>query len=316
MKKSILRFSLLLIAGGLFSLAPAHAQQAVPNGAMETWVVRSGSDAPGQWLTTDDVLRLQFSTFPASGTVVKSSDAHGGSFAAQLTNSATPLGPVPGFMLLGNSFGNVSNVDSLVQLGGLPFTARAARMQFYYKFAGTVTSSDDRPVVRIILTKTTGGIRRTVATGQRYLTAAATYTLVDFPLRYQLGSAPDSVHIAFGSADFDGGSFPAGNRLLIDDITLTGTVTATRDAQLQAAVSAYPNPSSTGLFTLGTSEAGLLSAPLTVTDALGRVVLRQATASASSGPTRTLDLRQQPAGIYTLLLDTARGQVVQKLVIQ
>ncbi|GAA3965837.1 T9SS type A sorting domain-containing protein [Hymenobacter antarcticus] len=315
MKRNVLRFPLLL-AAGLLTLSTTHAQQAVPNGAMETWLTRNGGEAPAQWLTTDDALQVGLPGFPVTNAVSKSTDKRGGSFAARLVNTNTLAGPVPGFMALGTNLNTLLTADSLVELGGLPYTTRAARMQFYYKFSGTIADPDDRPVARVQLTKTTGGVRRVVASGQRYLTAAATYTLTDFPLVYRLGIAPDSVHIAFGSGDFDGGNFTAGNTLLVDDIALTGTVTATRDAQLQAAVSAYPNPSATGLFTLSTSETGLLAAPFSVTDALGRVVLRQAAEQASAAPVRTVDLRSQSAGVYCLRLDSPRGPVVKQLVIR
>lgn len=303
------------VAFSLFAANTAQAQQVVPNGTMENWVVRDGSDAPTRWQTTDDVLRL-FATAPLSptGSVLKSADFHGGSFAAQLTNKRLPQGSVPGFMALGDGLTKFTSIVSLVQLGGVPYTSRPARMQLYYKFAGTINSPDDRPLVLIELTTTTGGTRRVVATGRQYLPPAASYTLIDFPLSYKLGMAPDSIHIAIGSADFDGGAFTAGNTLFVDDIALTGTVTATRDAQLQAAVEAYPNPSTSGLFTLAsTQENALLAAPLVVTDALGRVVLRQTDGPAA---THTVDLRQQPAGVYTLTLDTPRGQLVKKLIIR
>jgi len=316
MKQLVPRFAFLLTSG-LLAAGTAQAQSAVPNGTMETWLTRSGSDSPAQWLTTDDALRLGNPGLPTTGSVLKSTTSHGGSFAAQLVSISSPnTGEAPGFLALGNSFGNLSALDSLVQVGGLPYTARPARLQFYYKFSGTITRPEDRPLVHLQLTKTTNGVRQTVASGRLYLPAAGTYTLADVPLRYRLGVAPDSLHLAFGSGDFDGARFTAGNTLFLDDIVLTGTVAATRDAQLQAALSVYPNPSASGLFTLAAAqEPALLAAPFTVTDALGRVVLRQPAGQPGAGP-RSLDLRQQPAGVYSLLLDTPRGPVVHQLVIR
>ncbi|WP_210517067.1 T9SS type A sorting domain-containing protein [Hymenobacter terricola] len=313
MKKIVLYFCITLASSAL-AATNAQAQQAVSNGAMETWTTRNGGDAPDLWRTTDDVLQTQLPGFPPTISVIKSTTPHAGSFAAQLTSQNTFAGAVPGFMVLGAGLGNVSNVDSLVQLGGLPYTSRPARMQFYYRFAGTIATPDDRPLARVMLTKTTGGVRQVVATGRLYLTAAAAYTLADLPLRYRLGVAPDSIHIAFGSGDFDGGSFSVGNTLLVDDIAMTGTAAATRDAQLQAAVSAYPNPSASGLFTLaGPQDPTLPAAPFTVTDALGRVVLQQAAQPASGPAGRIIDLRPQPAGLYVLRLDTSRGQIIKQL---
>jgi len=319
MKQTILRFS-LLFASGACTLSAAHAQQAVPNGALETWGTRFGADAPAQWLTTDDLLQATLPGFALTQAVTRTADVHGGSYAAKLTNTPTVFGGAPGFLALGTTVGNIVNVDSLVELGGLPYTSRAGRLQFYYKFTGAVTSPDSRPVAAVLLTKTVNGVRQTVARGRMYLptsgSVATTYTLASIPLVYRLGTAPDSVHIAFGSGDYDGSDFPTGNSLYIDDVALVGTVAATRDAQLQAAVQVFPNPSAGGVFKLAAlQDADLLRSPLTVLDGLGRTVLKQAAAPAPDG-TRTIDLSQCPAGVYTLHLASSRGPVVKQLVVQ
>ena len=320
MKKTLLRFSLLLGATAV-SLGTTQAQQAVPNGTLETWGTRNSTDVPAQWLTTDDVLQAGLPGFPATPAVTKSSDARGGSFAAKLTNTTTAFGDVPGFMVLGTAIGSLNNAGSnLEELGGLPYTSRPARMQLYYKFTGTINTPDSRPLAGVMLTKTTGGVRSIVARGRLYLPttpgAAAAYTLANVPLTYTQNIAPDSMHIAFGSGDYNEDDFPAGNSLFVDDIVMMGTVSATRDPKLQAAVSVYPNPSATGVFTLAApQDAALLDAPLTVTDALGRVVLQQA-AGRIVGGSRAVDLRQRPAGVYALRLETARGPVVHQLVVQ
>lgn len=320
MRKSVLRFSLLLGATTTF-LTTAQAQQAVTNGTMETWVPRNNGEVPDQWLSTDDVIRvLSPVPLPATGTVTKTTDVRGGSFAAKLTNANSQLGEVPGFLVLGTAVGSPDNVNNFEELGGLPYISRPARMQLYYKFTGTITTPDSRPLAGVLLTKTTGGVRSVVARGRLYLPttpgAATTYTLADVPLTYSQNIAPDSLHIAFGSGDYDGNDFPAGNALYIDNIVMVGTATATRDPQLQAAVNVHPNPSDTGVFTLTAPQnTTLLAAPITVADALGRVVLQQAASQPTAG-TRTVDLSQRPAGIYSLRLDTPRGPVVHQLVVQ
>lgn len=313
MKKTLLLGSALL-AAHLLSPVMGRAQQAVPNGQFEAWTTRNGGDAPVQWQTTDDVLDLSPTKISPTTAVTKSSDMHAGSFAAKLTNISTRQGEVPGFLFLGNGLGNVFTVDSLEDLGGLPYTARPARLQFYYKFAGTITQPSDRPTAAVMLTRTVGGVRTVVASGKKYLPLpAAAYTLADIPLTYRQGYAPDSIRITFGSGDYNENNFNPGNTLFIDDVVLTGTIAATRDPQLQAAVSVYPNPSLTGLFAVTAArEDALLAGPLTVTDAVGRVVLQQPAAPASTNP-RIVDLHQQPAGLYSLRLETPRGPVMYQL---
>ena len=314
MKKTL--FPLLLLTGSLLPLGSAQAQQAVPNGPLETWVTRTG-DAPTSWLTTDDLIQSVFSGFPTTASVAKSTDKHAGSFAAKLTTFDASLISGPGVLIIGNKAGDVLNANSLLELGGLPYTSRPATMQFYYKSSGTITSPDDRPLAGVMLTKTINGTRRVVAKGELLLTAAATYTLANVPLVYQAGFAPDSIHIAFGSGDYDNGNnYTTGNALYVDDVVLTGTVAATRDARLQAAVTVFPNPSATGLFALAAgSEPALLNGPFTVTDALGRVVAQQSAQPANASGRRVVDLGAQPAGVYSLRLDTPRGPVVHQLLI-
>ncbi|RYU79139.1 T9SS type A sorting domain-containing protein [Hymenobacter persicinus] len=324
MKTALLRFS-LLAAAGLLTLGTARAQQAVSNGTLETWVTRHG-DAPTDWLTFDDALAVALPGFPLppSGGVTKSTDAHAGSFAAKLTSVNLTFPPVvgPGLLALGTKITqNDVDADTLDLVGGLPYTSRPARMQFYYKFAGTVATSDDRPTASVALTRTVGGVRQLVAKGRLFLpTTATTYTLATVPLTYKSSVVPDSIHIVFASADvtYDSNSdFTAGNSLFIDDVVMTGTATATRDAQLQAAVGVYPNPSTTGLFALAaTTETSLLTGAYTVTDALGRVVLSQPAQPANATGTRPVDLRSQPAGVYSLRLDTPRGPVMHQLLIK
>jgi endonuclease I len=78
---------------------------------------------------------------------------------------------------------------------------------------------------------------------------------------------------------------------------------------LQAnSLSVYPNPS-TGLVTVDLKDASLTSATLTITDLAGRVVLEQTMQSST-----TIELAQQ--GIYFLKLQTEKGSVVKKLVIE
>ena len=103
----------------------------------------------------------------------------------------------------------------------------------------------------------------------------------------------------------------AGTILRIDDISFTGTATATRNPQLNAALSAAPNPSPDGRYLLQGLAPALLAAPLTVLDATGRVVRREEAPPLATS--RLLDLHDLPSGMYTVQLFTARGMVVRRL---
>ncbi|GAA4010877.1 hypothetical protein GCM10022408_24000 [Hymenobacter fastidiosus] len=228
---------------------------------------------------------------------------------------------MPGVIVLGTKPGDFLAANSFDDPGGLPYTTRAARLQFYYKLTGAVATPADRPVAHVSLTETTAGVRQGVATGSLFLTPAATYTVADLPLTYTAGFAPDSIRIAFSSADYNVGaagfnSFTVGNTLYVDDVVMSGIVVATRDAQRRAAVSVYPNPSATGLFTRAPGrETTLVTGAYVVTDAPGRVVRRQSAEPANANGPRRVDLRTQPAGVSSLRPDTPRGPVVHQLLI-
>jgi|GEM_PF-1098949 len=322
MKKRL--FSLAATALSLLTALTSSAQTStVPNGNLNAWQTRSTVEVPQDWTTTDEAIKASpFGFFYATSTTTKATDSRTG-FAARLETKTDPVvsgiigGPVPGALFLGRvtvaelqSFIGNPNANGLSALGGLPFTARATNMQFYYKLTGA-NAAPDSAYALVSLTRTVAGTVQTVAVGSLRLLPAATYTLGNIPLFYTSTLAPDSVHIAFASGVARNRT--AGTTLLVDDVVMTGTVSSTRDAQLTAALQVYPNPNASGVFTLAARgrETALNQADLTVMDALGRVVARQSATRTTTA--RTLDLQAQPAGLYTLRLETPNGFVVQKL---
>lgn len=252
-----------------------------------------------------------------TGTFTKVTDVHGGAFALRLETKtvATPLGPaiVSGAVSLGNKVNSNSDLG-----GGLPFTGRPATLQFYYKLSGPQAPvASDGALAEVELTRTVNGRAEIVATARLQLsTVSATYVLAQVPLKYTLAAVPDSVHVVFGTADQNSDNdATVGTVLQVDDVSFTGTATATRDAALAANLSVWPNPSPDGRYVLGGAEPALLAAPLTVLDATGRIVRREAAPGRSAAAaTRTLDLSGLPAGVYTVQLFTPRGLVTRKLV--
>ena len=300
----------VLAAICVLAAGAAHAQT-FPNGTLDTWVTRNNIEAPTNWLVTNDILPL---VLPLPGlsvnNVTKSADARTGPFAAQLqTNAVTFLGQtgtVPAFLFLGTRL-----TDNADLPGGLPFTARPARMQFAYKLTGP-NALNDSAVVAVQLTRTTGRTVTVVAEAIiERLAPVAAYTLQSLSLKYLSNAQPDTVRIIFLSGAAD--RITAGTTLQVDDVTFTGTVTATRDAALNATFTAAPNPSPDGRFVLRGLAPALLAAPLTVLDATGRVVRRDAIIPAAVAA-RNLDLSALPAGVYTVQLLTTDGLVTRKLV--
>ncbi|WP_400191249.1 T9SS type A sorting domain-containing protein [Hymenobacter sp. B81] len=88
-------------------------------------------------------------------------------------------------------------------------------------------------------------------------------------------------------------------------------------AAVKADIQVYPNPSANGVFTLRNGAVNNKIGRVVVSDALGRQVystnLQDARVAGQEAP---IDLSKQKAGVYTMLLQTEKGSVVEKLVIQ
>ena len=309
MNTIIRSFSAVAVGTCLLATGPARAQT-FPNSNLDTWATRTtsvstGVDAPTNWVTLDDLAaaelkqRLPFST----GTVTKAPTARTGPFAAQLQTQTFFGDPIPGIILVGSSVNG--------GMGGIPFTGRPAALQFYYQLSGPRAVADSAGVI-VQLTRRVNRTQVIIARTFYFLPAlAATYTLATVPLTYTSGMAPDSLFLGFSSGFAE--NITVGTVLRVDDITFTGTATATRDAALAASIGLAPNPSPDGRYTFSAAEPALLAAPLVVLDATGRVVRRE-TAPLRPVATRALDLSDLPAGVYTVQLFTPRGLVTRKLI--
>jgi hypothetical protein len=307
--QKLIHFALAL-AGSWSLLATPAPAQTFSNSNLDTWVLRNNVEAPANWQTTDDFFSdLLGGPLPFSlGTITKTTDAQSGPFAAKLETVNNPLlmDNIPAFLILGT---NVTFRNGMP--GGTPFVGRPAQVQFHYKLTGAGARADSAQVL-VWLTRRGSHGTEIVALAEQVLPPAASYTQLTMPLDYISASPSDSLHIFFSSGTST--TLTAGTALYVDNISLSGTATATQHAQLQAAVSVYPNPSAGGTFQLSSTKPELLAAAFTVTDATGRVVQRSEAARPAT--TRTVDLSRQPAGLYALQLHTAQGLVMRKLVVQ
>ncbi|MDQ2770456.1 MAG: T9SS type A sorting domain-containing protein, partial [Bacteroidota bacterium] len=103
----------------------------------------------------------------------------------------------------------------------------------------------------------------------------------------------------------------------VGGIYKTSNVLPTRDAALQNALSVYPNPSNSGVFSVNLGANLKAGALVTVVDALGRQVKSQTLSAATVGAQRfSLDLSGQKTGVYTLQIRTDGGIATQKLVVE
>ncbi|SDM25576.1 conserved repeat domain-containing protein/Por secretion system C-terminal sorting domain-containing protein [Catalinimonas alkaloidigena] len=89
----------------------------------------------------------------------------------------------------------------------------------------------------------------------------------------------------------------------------------TTSAALDRHVQLYPNPSA-GYFQLKWAEAPHGSLTLEVVDLMGRTVWRKSVRNQQEVLEEAIDLRLQPAGLYSLRVQTPAGQLLRKIVIQ
>lgn len=320
-----MRATLLALAIASFSLFASNSSaQAISNGTFETWVIRKGLEVPFSWTTVDEGIESSpAGIFYSAVTSTKDLSSHAGTYAAKLeTKDGGPLvsaafGAIPGGLLLGtadyNSVTDILDERDISDIGGLPFTNRAANMQFYYKLSGT-NALPDSAYALVALTRTRGGTTQTIASGSLRLLPATAYTLATIPLQYTSALTPDSIHIAFASGLAIRRT--VGTTLFIDDVTMTGIVSSSKNPVLEASLTVYPNPSSNSEFRLvSPTKPTVATAPYTITDATGHVVRTAVAAPASLANGRPLELRGLPAGVYMLQLHTPEGLLTRKLLI-
>lgn len=299
----------------LLVLFTAHARaQQLPNAGFETWGTRSGNQAPQGYVTSDDYAQ-RLVGFGLS-TVTPSTTVHGGQYAARVAGVNVFGKNVPGILVLGDVARlTQAGAASFSFRGGLPYTSRPARLQYWYRFSG---AAQDSAILYLELRKGPRATARTVAFGSAFLlapgNATTVYTLGTIPLTYGAGAyMPDSVRftVVVGSARSAGSAV-----LYVDDVSLSGGTLAVVAKQATQGVTVYPNPSLGGRFTVRTPDPILAAAPLAVSDGLGRVVLVLPARPLPGGRVteRELDLSSLPRGLYLLRFQVA-GASSERLVI-
>ena len=91
--------------------------------------------------------------------------------------------------------------------------------------------------------------------------------------------------------------------------------TATRNAELTAAITLSPNPASQR-FTLSVPAGSLRTASATLANALGQVVATRQLSLPAAGGSTEFDVSRLATGIYTLTLQSGNDLVVKRVVVQ
>lgn len=100
----------------------------------------------------------------------------------------------------------------------------------------------------------------------------------------------------------------------IDNLRIA-VVTATRNAELAAAVSVWPNPAHQR-FSVSVPAGSLRTAAATLRNALGQVVATRQLSLPAAGGSTDFDVSRLAAGIYTLSLQAGNDLVVKRVVVE
>lgn len=228
-----------------FFATNAIAQTTLPNLDFESWVQsasgRYEDPTPTTiWATPNYAMDLILGN-PSTSLVQKSTDAHGGSFAA-LMKSRSIVGNFAGATLF-TGFLNTTSPFSPVPYLGMPFTGRPIALKGWYKYAPV---NGDSSSIYIKLTKwnTTTNTRNVVGfVEKRDYSAVAAYTPFTLNINYSSTDIPDSVTLVFSaSAGAEQSVGQVGSLLWIDDVVLDYGANAVGEVTSALSIQCYPNP--------------------------------------------------------------------------
>lgn len=280
-----------LLCAVFFTANLLVAQTPVPNGDFETW---TDTVTAGSWSTNNyslgGIINYNF--------VHRSTDAHGGTYAAQLETMNIPvLGDMGGLITLGA-------YDMLMGLsGGTAISGKPTKLSGYFKYAPV---NGDTMAVIVIMTKWNGSSRDTLFyDGIMANTAVAAYSLFEIPITYNPPTdSPDTVNIIAVSS---GGYTPqVGSMLYIDDLSFTYPADI-NETSADPVFSVFPNPSSGLVNILLDGKENNIS----IFNMLGEVIYN----SQTSAKTNLIDMSGSPEGIYLLQVDNGTEKFFRKLII-
>jgi hypothetical protein len=322
MKKLILFFSLTL----LFATQIANAQ--IINPGFETWTndavvptamnPNSGNATSGWW----DFNYFNSSFLGGSPiSVTRCTDTvRTGSYSARVqTRAYTPTSwnyyNAWGIPFIGHAYndtlgilfnGNV-NVTNQTYVPGIPFTQKITDFKFYYQYKPT---GNDTAICRVLLVKQrspiAGGVFKTnVATG------VSGWQQASINLTYISSQTPDTLWVLFSSSSLDKNP-KAGSTLWLDDISVSLPTGVNELLGSENDIEIFPNPSS-GIFTIHSQTVSSDDQFIEVYNMLGAKVHSSVKSKLSA---YTVDLSNQPKGVYFIKVYRGSKSTTRKIIVQ
>lgn len=253
---------LFLVAMTLLLFHSGYSQQQIPNGDLENWynVPVSGTlnyDQPGtgptdNWLATlNELASVPAPIGPGPVTVFKTTDAHGGTYAAKLVSQNFTMFPsdifIPG--MLGTCQMVMTETRALI--GRACADCKPVKFTGYFKYEPV---SGDSAAAVVLLSKwnTTTKHRDTLGVGFFLIKDAVNeYTKFEIPVYYFTSEvASDSISVlcvasaGFNAVSFTQGRGQVGSTLYIDDLALEYASGISQSLMPEVGVKTYPNPAS------------------------------------------------------------------------
>lgn len=247
-----------------FFLSPAIGQQ---NGNFESWSP-SGSPPPFDWMYPAGWTTTNAATEFITSGVKRSTDKHGGSYAAQI-QTLNIFGTLTRSQLaLGNCKLNFPEYKLEGHTGGEPLAMIPQQISFFYKL--TVGDPAEYAVADVLIKRASGNVvPDTVLHSSIHLQSAATYTEVTIPVPESgIHIATDSIVIVFSSNDTNE---VAANILYVDDVSIDFTNANIPIPQDEMVLKVFPNPLHVGQ-SLTINHAGKDLHEIVIIDTSGRII--------------------------------------------
>ncbi|MBP9933096.1 MAG: PCMD domain-containing protein [Chitinophagaceae bacterium] len=286
----------------LLSLS-GFSQTSLPNLDFESWVLSSSGryedPTPSTiWATPNYAMDLIFGN-PSTSIVQKSTDAHGGSFAA-LMKSRTIVGNFVGATLFTGFLNTTIPLAPVPELG-VPFIGRPIAMKGWYKYA-PVNGDSSSIYVKLTKWNSTTNTRDVVGfIEKRDYAAVNGYTPFNLVINYSSSDVPDSITVVFSaSAGAEQSVGQVGSSLWVDDVVFDYGANSLESSNKIPLLNCYPNPTNDFLF-IQTTRMDLTYHIYTMT---GQLVLNSRLPQIS--------LSELQTGVYKLCAFDSKMQIVHQ----
>ena len=279
MRKTSILFAVLA------SVTISANSQTIPNNGFETWAITP----PAPFETAEG--------WAGGPSIIKSTNAHSGSFAIQL-QTAVFTNPNTGGTdtIPGNAFtGSPGMGPGAPGTPGFAFTNRPDSLTGWYTFSPV---GNDMNEVRVTLSRWDAITlqREEIANTVFSCNPSDIYSRFSFPIQYNSNSTPDTAAIEIRSSNSPMEAVILGSIFLVDDLEFASAdQTGFSIVESSSSLKFFPNPANEIL-----SISNKTNAQVNIENALGQVI---ETIQLSANSQQIVSLSNYPNGIYFIIID-------------